>query len=115
MPALYAELFTRLSVHPIVCMMLALFFSIVAFKALWGISSSVQLLRAAFLFEVFSVYGLTIHLHVISRNVVLLWSAVFFFVFDESLPEVRWMTHWATTEQDVDEFAASVKAAVERS
>ncbi|MGA9945142.1 MAG: beta-eliminating lyase-related protein [Candidatus Cybelea sp.] len=38
----------------------------------------------------------------------------FFFVFDESLPEVRWMTHWATTERDVDEFAASVKAAVER-
>ncbi|MGB8908854.1 MAG: aminotransferase class I/II-fold pyridoxal phosphate-dependent enzyme [Candidatus Cybelea sp.] len=38
----------------------------------------------------------------------------FFFVFDESLPEVRWMTHWATAEQDVDEFAACVKAAVER-
>jgi threonine aldolase len=28
----------------------------------------------------------------------------FFYVFDESLPEVRWMTHWATTPQDVDEF-----------
>jgi threonine aldolase len=29
----------------------------------------------------------------------------FFFVFDESLPEVRWMTHWATTSEDVDRFA----------
>jgi threonine aldolase len=35
----------------------------------------------------------------------------FFYVFDESLPEVRWMTHWATTPQDVDEFADCVKAA----
>jgi threonine aldolase len=38
----------------------------------------------------------------------------FFFVFDELLPEVRWMTHWATTEQDVDEFAACIQLAVER-
>jgi threonine aldolase len=36
----------------------------------------------------------------------------FFFVFDESLPEVRWMTHWATTPQDVDEFADCVERAV---
>jgi threonine aldolase len=35
----------------------------------------------------------------------------FFYVFDQSLPEVRWMTHWATTPQDVDEFAACVTAA----
>jgi threonine aldolase len=35
----------------------------------------------------------------------------FFYVFDESLPEVRWMTHWATTERDVDEFAACVENA----
>jgi hypothetical protein len=96
MPALYAELFTRLSVHPIVFMMLALFSSTVAFKALWGISSSVQLLRVAFLFEVFSVYGLTIHLHVISRNVLLLWSAVFFFVFDAcAIAWVRDRQEWA--------------------
>jgi threonine aldolase len=39
----------------------------------------------------------------------------FFFVWDEALPEVRWMTHWATTEQDVDEFAACVEAAVRKS
>jgi threonine aldolase len=36
----------------------------------------------------------------------------FFYVFDEALPEVRWMTHWATTEQDVEEFSASVRRAV---
>lgn len=35
----------------------------------------------------------------------------FFFVFDESVPEVRWMTHWATTPQDVDDFANCVAAA----
>jgi threonine aldolase len=35
----------------------------------------------------------------------------FFYVFDEALPEVRWMTHWATTEQDVDAFAESVAKA----
>ncbi len=35
----------------------------------------------------------------------------FFYVFDETLPEVRWMTHWATTPQDVDDFAACVRAA----
>jgi threonine aldolase len=33
----------------------------------------------------------------------------FFYVFDEALPEVRWMTHWATTEQDVEEFVASIR------
>ncbi len=35
----------------------------------------------------------------------------FFYVFDESLPEVRWMTHWATTPQDVDDFAQCIAAA----
>lgn len=35
----------------------------------------------------------------------------FFYVFDESLPEVRWMTHWATTERDVDAFTGAVAAA----
>ncbi|HVN68443.1 MAG TPA: beta-eliminating lyase-related protein [Candidatus Binatia bacterium] len=34
-----------------------------------------------------------------------------FYVFDESLPEVRWMTHWATTPQDVDEFAKAIERA----
>jgi threonine aldolase len=34
-----------------------------------------------------------------------------FYVFNESLPEVRWMTHWATAEADVDEFAACVQRA----
>lgn len=36
----------------------------------------------------------------------------FFYVFDERLPEVRWMTHWATTPQDVEAFAAALAAAV---
>jgi threonine aldolase len=36
----------------------------------------------------------------------------FFYVFNEALPEVRWMTHWATTEADIDAFVAAVKSAV---
>lgn len=36
----------------------------------------------------------------------------FFFCFDEALPEVRWMTHWATSDADVDAFVAAVKDAV---
>jgi len=36
----------------------------------------------------------------------------FFYVFDESLPEVRWMTHHATTEDDVDAFARSIEDAL---
>jgi hypothetical protein len=81
MPALYAELFTRLSVHPVVWMVLAIFSSTAAFKAFCGITASVQLLRIAFLLEIFSVYGLALHLHVIARNLLLFWSTLFFFVF----------------------------------
>jgi threonine aldolase len=36
----------------------------------------------------------------------------FFYVFEESLPEVRWMTHHATTEGDVDSFVAALRQAV---
>ncbi|MFY9720278.1 MAG: beta-eliminating lyase-related protein [Candidatus Cybelea sp.] len=36
----------------------------------------------------------------------------FFYTFDEALPEVRWMTHWATTPEDVDEFAGCIEKAV---
>lgn len=36
----------------------------------------------------------------------------FFYVFEESLPEVRWMTHHATRAQDVDDFVEAVKRAV---
>ena len=32
----------------------------------------------------------------------------FFYVFDESVPEVRWMAHHATREEDVDAFAAVI-------
>jgi threonine aldolase len=35
----------------------------------------------------------------------------YFYVFNQSLPEVRWMTHWATSEQDVDDFAACLEEA----
>lgn len=36
----------------------------------------------------------------------------FFYTFDEALPEVRWMTHWATTPENVDEFADCIEKAV---
>jgi threonine aldolase len=36
----------------------------------------------------------------------------FFYTFDERLPEVRWMTHWATTESDVDAFVNVLRNAV---
>jgi threonine aldolase len=35
----------------------------------------------------------------------------FFYTFDELRPEVRWMTHWATTPEDVEEFAEALKRA----
>ena len=34
----------------------------------------------------------------------------FFYLFDERLPEARWMTHWATTEADVDSFAEAIRS-----
>lgn len=33
----------------------------------------------------------------------------FFYAYDETLPEVRWMTHWATQPEDVDAFADCLK------
>lgn len=36
----------------------------------------------------------------------------FFYVFEESLPEVRWMTHHATTAEDVDAFAEAIMRGV---
>jgi threonine aldolase len=39
-------------------------------------------------------------------------AKAFFYVFDPSVPEVRWMTHWATTETDIDAFVAAIKASV---
>jgi threonine aldolase len=38
-------------------------------------------------------------------------SEFFFFTFDEMLPEVRWMTHWATRPQDIEAFAACLRRA----
>jgi len=36
----------------------------------------------------------------------------FFYVFDDALPEVRWMTHHATRPEDVDEFADALMLGV---
>ncbi len=36
----------------------------------------------------------------------------FFYTFNEALPEVRWMTHWATTESDIDAFVKAVRDSV---
>ena len=38
------------------------------------------------------------------------WS--FFWDWDMSVNEVRWMTHFATTTDDIDRFVAGVRAAV---
>jgi threonine aldolase len=38
----------------------------------------------------------------------------FFYTFDRSRPEVRWMTSFATREQDVDAFADALERAVSR-
>jgi threonine aldolase len=35
-----------------------------------------------------------------------------FYVWDESIGEVRWMCSWDTTEEDVDAFAAAVRSAL---
>jgi threonine aldolase len=39
-------------------------------------------------------------------------EAFFFYTFDESGPIVRWMTHWATTEADIDAFADALRRSV---
>jgi threonine aldolase len=36
----------------------------------------------------------------------------FFYTFDELLPEIRWMTHWATEPKDIDAFTACLRRAV---
>ncbi|MBV8196918.1 MAG: low specificity L-threonine aldolase [Candidatus Eremiobacteraeota bacterium] len=45
------------------------------------------------------------------RAVERIQKEFFFYVFDEALPEVRWMTHWATTAQDVDDFVRCISEA----
>ena len=35
-----------------------------------------------------------------------------FYVWDEATGEVRWMCSWDTTEDDIDGFAAAVRAAL---
>lgn len=41
-----------------------------------------------------------------------LQKSFFFYVFDDTLPEVRWMTHHATEPEDVDAFADALEAAM---
>ena len=41
-------------------------------------------------------------------------ASFFFYLFNEALPEVRWMTHWATSEADIDEFVSAIRARDER-
>lgn len=38
-------------------------------------------------------------------------ESFFFYLFDELLPEARWMTHWATQSEDVDAFATALSQA----
>lgn len=38
-------------------------------------------------------------------------ESFFFYLFNEALPEVRWMTHWATQPEDIDAFAAALTQA----
>ena len=44
--------------------------------------------------------------------VPVLQDAFFFYVWDEVRSEVRWMASWDTTEDDVDEFAATIARAL---
>ncbi|HEY9085095.1 MAG TPA: aminotransferase class V-fold PLP-dependent enzyme [Candidatus Tyrphobacter sp.] len=36
----------------------------------------------------------------------------FFYIFDDALPEARWMTHWATQPHEVDAFADALERAL---
>lgn len=46
----------------------------------------------------------------VPRGLVLtLQERSFFYVWDESVPVVRWMCSWDTTESDVDQFAAAIR------
>ncbi|MBV9270381.1 MAG: aminotransferase class V-fold PLP-dependent enzyme [Candidatus Eremiobacteraeota bacterium] len=47
------------------------------------------------------------------RFVPRLQERYFFYMFDDQLPEVRWMTHFATRPEDVDAFAAAIREVTE--
>jgi len=42
------------------------------------------------------------------KAIEMIQKEFFFYVFDESVPEVRWMAHHATREADVEAFAAAI-------
>ena len=44
-----------------------------------------------------------------NRIIPLLQKEYFFYVWDEDKSEVRWMTSWDTTEEDIDNFVGKIK------
>lgn len=47
---------------------------------------------------------------IIPKEIIeLLQREYFFYVWDEDRSEVRWMTSWDTTEEDIDKFVAAIK------
>ncbi len=46
------------------------------------------------------------------RAIAPLQDRWFFYVFDDTLPEVRWMTHYATRPHEVDAFAEAIREVV---
>jgi threonine aldolase len=46
------------------------------------------------------------------ERVAALQERFFFYVWDETASEVRWMTSFDTTEEDVDRFVADVREIV---
>lgn len=44
----------------------------------------------------------------------LLQREYFFYVWDEDTSEVRWMTSWDTTEEDIDKFVAAIKRLISK-
>ena len=46
------------------------------------------------------------------EHIPALQERAFFYVWDTATSEVRWMSSWDTTEDDVDQFAAAVREIV---
>lgn len=44
------------------------------------------------------------------RIIAPLQDEFFFYIWDEKAPEVRWMTSWDTTEQDIDKFVRLIRS-----
>ena len=46
------------------------------------------------------------------RHIAALQERAFFYVWNAEISEVRWMTAWDTTEEDVERFARAVREIV---